>query len=332
MTDLQHCLDDVRPGVSLAEAAALLDGVRFRHPRLPDTNTVFLAALVLREGNASVAACVTWAQKEAPADVRAAVPVESLAAIRMFTGDMMCYVLRSLFTDRESHTPNDTTRWRAIFPFARLLIGGLRALPVRYRVNGKTVYRAEMGVHPTLPLANTRYAADEGPCVHFWSAASCTLDPNQLLGFLGPNETCARTLWAIEGASGYDLQPLSLYRREKEVVVEPGTAIIVTRVERHEAQTPVPGHIAGPGLVVVHGTYAPTQTISLLSAAGEALSGMTDEEELAALRARAEAAERERDALRAETAALRVRAEAAERERRLLQWRGRGTRRRMAGR
>eukprot|EP00906_Rhabdomonas_costata_P011146 RCo015750 len=232
--ELQAILDAV-PLLPLLEAARMLHGVQFRHPTRGILTFDFKSAST--HGENCLQDCLRWAIEKASMDVRAAVSVDCIAAIRSYTGTVMCYVLRHLTTNR-AHP-----RFRDALPFAKLVQKGLRCLPGRFRVSGVKAFRAECGEKESVKGG--------APRIFFYSLASFTTNPgvlNNFIALVGP-----RTLYEVSGLSGYSLHELSCYPDEREVLVEFGTAVDVQYVDRHEAA--IGARQVEPGLVTVVGKH-----------------------------------------------------------------------------
>ena len=204
-------LQDV-PLVSLLSAANDMEGVVFLHPTQasPNRKHRFNFQLV----KPAVETCIDWAENHGPEDVRAALGVEQLAAVRAWTATPLCYVLtdvlRSPERTRQSVLP--------VLPFARLLFTALHALPERFifkpsEGEGGILYRAERGV--TAWDAKMR----PGGIFSFHVPTSCSLTPAVLTRF--KDVSGDRTVYIVHGAAGWVLRELSAYDDEDEVLLEP---------------------------------------------------------------------------------------------------------------
>eukprot|EP00906_Rhabdomonas_costata_P016386 RCo023497 len=95
----------------LFEAVRRLHGAKFHHPNAGEL--VFDHKSAWSNGENSVLQCFHWVLDNTAEDVRCAVSVDCLAALRSFTGTVMCYVLREHMTNRLS------PRFADALPFAK---------------------------------------------------------------------------------------------------------------------------------------------------------------------------------------------------------------------
>ena len=221
-------LQDV-PLVSLLSAANDMEGVVFLHPTQasPNRKHRFNFQLV----KPAVETCIDWAENHGPEDVRAALGVEQLAAVRAWTATPLCYVLtdvlRSPERTRQSVLP--------VLPFARLLFTALHALPERFifkpsEGEGGILYRAERGV-TTAWDAKMR----PGGTFAFNVPTSFSKTPAVLKRF--KDGSGDRTVFVVHGAAGWILSELSAYGDEDEVLLEPVCYLryVACSVRRHAA-------------------------------------------------------------------------------------------------
>ena len=151
--ELSKILDDV-PLIPLVDAVLKLDGLEFYHPTLRKRMT-FHAADCLQKGGDSIEACLQHVAAEnsaLPSDIRGAIDVGALsvdqaAAIRAYTGGLLCYVVRECMTTRDN--PN----WTKGMHYVALLISGLRSLPDAYHVRDVEAFRGEGGINASLKSA-----------------------------------------------------------------------------------------------------------------------------------------------------------------------------------
>ena len=112
-----------QPLVTLLVAGQAAQGVEFLHGATGLTR-IFDFLLI----QPALLLCEQWARFHSPADARARLDVQELAALRAWTATPLCYaltsVLRSPERTRESVQP--------MLPFARLLFEALRKLPEKY--------------------------------------------------------------------------------------------------------------------------------------------------------------------------------------------------------
>ena len=221
---LELLLQDVKL-VPLQDAARAMEGVEFLHPGPPSRRRPFNFELI----KPALDTCLEWARFHAPEDVRAALGVQQLAAVRAWTATALCYVLtdvlRSPTRTRESVLP--------VLPFARLFFTALHALPERFvfkpsEGEGGILYRAERGV-------TTAWDAKMRPGGTFslYVPTSFSQTPAVLKRFKGGSGD--RTVFIVRGAAGWILSELSAYDDEDEVLLEPVCYFEVCSMQRAPA-------------------------------------------------------------------------------------------------
>eukprot|EP00906_Rhabdomonas_costata_P037423 RCo052691 len=138
---LRDRVDKVRK-LPLREATQKLQGVTFYNP---DTQTTtifdFKVAFSLAHGPSGFEVYVQYATEKAPKEVREKMSVDCIAALEIYSGTVMRYLLPQLMADQKS------PRFSDALPFAKLVLEGLRNLPPQFQVIAKTAFHAEESLH-----------------------------------------------------------------------------------------------------------------------------------------------------------------------------------------
>ena len=237
-SELNGILDDV-PLISLEDAVRKMDGIQFMHPQRG--LLTFVAEDCIKKGDHSIQNCLRLSapgSSTLPDDICEAIvsgttSVDQVAAIRAFTGNVMCYAARHCMTSRDD--PN----WTKGLHYMTILISGLRSLPAAYHVRDVEGFRGESGIKESLK------AKPSPQHLYFWSLASFSTDREVAKTFM-QTETGERTAYNVQNLCGYNIVPLSFYKKESEIVVEPGTCLSIEQLyspDKHKmvAENQVPG-------------------------------------------------------------------------------------------
>merc|ERR1711939_910370 len=153
--------------------------------------------------------CLQWAQDPARPAI-ANTTVDEAAAIQLYTQHCCLYPMLNSALRDHAHPEN----LKAFLPYLKLLLKGLNKLPLIR----KKVYR---GV--TVDL-HEEYNQLQGRTFRWWAFSSTTPSEKQAKEFLA--RTGAYTLFKID-AIGVDIAAFSAYPAESEVLLLPGTCLVV---------------------------------------------------------------------------------------------------------
>ena len=135
---------------------------------------------------------------------------DEAAAIMLYTQQCCLYPL--LNTTLRDHTHHDNLK--AFRPYLKLLLTALNKLPLERA----KVYRGmNANLHET-------YSQLQGQMFRWWAFSSTTPKQMKAESFMG--STGDRTLFAID-AIGVDISAFSAFPSEKEVLILPGTCLVV---------------------------------------------------------------------------------------------------------
>jgi len=121
---IERLLND-EPLVSFTDAVGMMDKIQY-------TNGGQMRKFDLRK--VKVGKYLEWAEKESPEDVRQALTVDEIAAVRAWTATDVCYVVTSKLR-RPGLTRKSLCK---VLPYAWLLFTGLHKLPERYIFNSSS--------------------------------------------------------------------------------------------------------------------------------------------------------------------------------------------------
>ena len=138
------------------------------------------------------------------------VGVDEAAAIQLYTQICCLYPLLNSALRDHAHPENV----EAFLPYLKLFLKGLNKLPL---IRTK-VYR---GVNVDL---HEEYNQLQGRTFRWWAFSSTTLSEELSKAFMG--ETGESTLFKIDGI-GIDIAPFSAFPKESEVLLLPGTCLVV---------------------------------------------------------------------------------------------------------
>ena len=237
---LELLFQDV-PDAPLLEAARAMEGVKFLHGVSKRTLT-FQCLLV----EPALVECLRWAEFDGPADVREALGVQKLAAVRAWTCTVLCYCLTSVMRVKE----RTLTSVQPVLLYGRLFFAGLHRLPAAYLVRDATLYRAENGV-----MEEWDGKMRAGGTFSFFVPTSFSKSAAVVQRFKG--NAGPRTVFVAHGASGWNLTELSPYD-EDEVLIEPVSTCRVLKADKFdEAHPDVQMGEVMPGLHRVEGRVCP---------------------------------------------------------------------------
>ena len=137
--------------------------------------------------------------------------VDEAAAIQLYTQPCCLYPMLNSALRDHTHPEN----LEAFLPYLKLLLKGLNKLPLIR----KQVYR---GVNVDL---HEEYNRLQGRTFRWWAFSSTSQDESIASDFLlgGAGES---TLFKIDGI-GVDISPFSAFPKESEVLLLPGTCLVV---------------------------------------------------------------------------------------------------------
>jgi len=204
------------PLVSLIDAAREMEGVVFLHGQAQRTRT-----FSFETAEPALRVCLAWAATDGPADVREALGVEQLAAVRAWTCTPLCYVFNSAMRSKD----RTVRSVKPVLPFGKLFFTGLHALPERFILRDVTLFRAEHGVMEGWD------AKMRAGIFSFFVPTSFSMDPAVVKDFKGVGD---RTVFLVHGASGYMLGAFSPYP-EEEILLEPICHFEVLKAEKFDA-------------------------------------------------------------------------------------------------
>ena len=135
---------------------------------------------------------------------------DEAAAIMLYTQQCCLYpMLNTALRDHPRHS-----NLKAFRPYLKLLLTALNKLPL---VRAKVYRGMNVDLHET-------YCQLQGQVFRWWAFSSTTMKEEQAKAFIGP--TGDRTLFAID-AIGVDISAFSAFPQEKEVLILPGTCLVV---------------------------------------------------------------------------------------------------------
>merc|ERR1712032_544385 len=202
---LEHCVDDegqVAPKFAKMPVGNLLRGGCKQHV----LTTADIPTLRSKANK-----CLQWAQDP----VRAAIgntTIDEAAAIQLYTQHCCLYPMLNSALRDHTHPEN----LKAFLPYLKLLLRGLNKLPLVR----EQVYRGMIGD------LHEEYNQLQGKVFRWWAFSSTTPLESQAKAFLGDGD---RTLFSID-AIGVDISTFSAFPKEKEVLLLPGTCLVVEPV------------------------------------------------------------------------------------------------------
>ena len=135
---------------------------------------------------------------------------DEAAAIMLYT--QHCCLYPMLNAALRDHT--NTENLKAFKPYLKLLLTALNKLPL---VRAKVYRGMNANLHET-------YNQLQGQVFRWWAFSSTTMEESNTEAFMCQTEE--RTLFAID-AIGVDISAFSAFRGEKEVLLLPGTCLVV---------------------------------------------------------------------------------------------------------
>ena len=134
------------------------------------------------------------------------------AAIQLYTQHCCLYPMLNAALRDHTHPDN----LKAFLPYLKLLLTALNKLPL---VRAKVYRGMSADLHET-------YNQLPGQVFRWWAFSSTTINESQAEAFMANNLTGERTLFAID-AIGVDISAFSAFPDEKEVLMLPGTCLVV---------------------------------------------------------------------------------------------------------
>merc|ERR1711939_980121 len=199
---LDHCVDDagqIAPKFAEMPVGNLLRGGWKQH---------VLTAADIPKLRGKAKKCLQWAQDPARPAI-ANTTVDEAAAIQLYTQHCCLYPMLNSALRDHAHPEN----LKAFLPYLKLLLKGLNKLPlVRAQV-----YRGMSGD------LHEEYNQLQGKVFRWWAFSSTTIRESNAETFLGDGD---RTLFSID-AIGVDISQFSAFPHESEVLLLPGTCLVV---------------------------------------------------------------------------------------------------------
>ena len=201
---------------SFRAAITAFEGLRYVHPC--DGTQVFtkeIAAGLVREAEEWVSDRHNFPAEIAGAIKSKQLTLDQLSAIRSYTADNVCYIVRQLTTSDDP----------LVTPFIELLLTGLRNLPSSMRLYAQYAYRVEKSTVNRVNISTTQF--------QFHQLTSFTLDRDVAAKFVERNEKAGSrsTVFVARGVAGYRISAFSLYPGEEEILVEPGACFKMHRLQ-----------------------------------------------------------------------------------------------------
>ena len=226
-------LDDV-PLLPLADALAALGNFPYRQYANGQVQQRRVDPIAIqKEGKA----CLVLAKRAVKKNPAMGDP-QQVASIRMYTMNVMYRVVNSALRDRR----RTEETLRALLPFLKLLITGLRALPEAYRFVG-TVYRGQRGVPPDFA---DQYAADSDAVLWGFTSTTTSEAVLQNAQFCGASGDRVVFKYHVQ-TMAYSIQELSDFPEESEVVLEPMCYFVISSVINFEDMSGVLQHVGISG-------------------------------------------------------------------------------------